>query len=468
MKNILNYILSFALLLAFSCSDDFLDLQPEQSVADTEALTSLQDLQSSVTGVYNDLSNSDYYGRYFILIPDVMSDDVKQNSQANRVKDYAEYVVSVADNDARNIWTLMYRAANAANAIINSEIDVASSVVPERDHIIGEAHALRALIYFDIVRLYAQHYTFTADASHLGVPIVLTSDPESKPSRNSVQDVYDQVLSDLADALSLMQDDSRSGNSSTLSKSAVRAIMARVYLNMEDWANAESMAGQVIADNAYSLVPNANYMDLWQNDNTSESIFEIANTDADNAGFNALGGMYIGEGFGDYLPSDDVVSLYDPGDVRLGVFYVDPFLSGDYAPYRMGKYRDPLYFDNIKVIRLAEMYLIRAEARARIGTDIAGAQDDFDVVHQRGLPGAADLALTGSALLDAIATERRRELCYEGHRLWDLMRYKEDVVRNQCTSNICLIEYGSDRVILPIPQLETDANPNIEPNPGFQ
>jgi hypothetical protein len=133
----------------------------------------------------------------------------------------------------------------------------------------------------------------------------------------------------------------------------------------------------------------------------------------------------------------------------------------------MEKYPDNNGFDNVKVIRLAELYLIRAEARAELGTNISGAQQDLDQVAQRALSSAPNNNDTGQDLKDAIFLERRLELCFEGHRLWDLMRKKQDIVRNQCTSLTCLIPYGSDSVILPIPQIETDVNPNIEQNPGY-
>src|SRR5690606_40868569 len=118
-------------------------------------------------------------------------------------------------------------------------------------------------------------------------------------------------------------------------------------------------------------------------------------------------------------------------------------------------------------MRLAELYLIRAEARAKLGNNIAGAQDDLDMVRQRALPTAVDNTDTGTTLQSAILLERRLELAFEGQRLWDLMRNKLDIVRTQCTSSNCHIPYGSESVILPIPQNETDANPIIEQNPGY-
>lgn len=466
MKNYIFTILIIASLFAISCSKSFLELTPQQAVAETEALTNLEDFKSAITGIYNKISGSEYYGRYMILIPDVMADNVKQNAQANRIEDYAEHIVRVSDGDANNLWTTMYEGINAANAIINSDAMVADAVIDQQEHIIGEAHALRGLIYFDLVRLFAQHYSFTTDAGHPGVPIITSFDSANEPTRNSVREVYDQIIADMTTALSLMKTESRSGNSNTLSSTAVKALLARVYLYKEDWNNAEALATEVIGSGDYSLISNANYYDLWTTDNSSESIFEISMTEADNVGNNGIAGLYLPEIFGDYLPSNDVVSLYEPGDARLSTFEEDPLLIGDYAPYRMIKYPDVNGFDNVKVMRLAEIYLIRAEARSQLSNN-TGAQDDLDIVHQRALPSAADNSDTGQALQDAILLERRLELAFEGQRLWDLMRTKQDIIRTQCTSEICTIPYGSNSVILPIPQSETDANPNIEQNPGY-
>ncbi|MDG2448665.1 MAG: RagB/SusD family nutrient uptake outer membrane protein [Saprospiraceae bacterium] len=467
MKIYSKIILIITTVMVTSCSDSFLELTPQQGVADTEALTNIEDFNSSITGVYNEMSSSDYYGRYMIMIPDVMSDDVKQNSQANRIIFYAEHVVNVSDANASATWTDMYQAINAANQIINSNVEVPSGIQSQKDHIIGEAHALRGLIYFDLVRFFAQHYTFSSGGSHPGVPLILTFDPANKPARNTVNEVYDQVISDMTRAISLMDSDSRSGNSNTLSATSVMGLLSRVYLYKEDWSNAEAMASAVIGSSKYSLVGNDSYSDLWTKDNNSESIFEFSMTESDNVGANgSIGGLYLANGFGDYLPSNDVVSLYDPSDQRLSVFTEDDFLSGDYAPFRMEKYPSTSGFNNIKVMRLAELYLIRAEARAETGND-SGAQQDFNVVRQRALSSAPDNTDTGQALKDAIFLERRLELCFEGQRLWDLMRKKQDVVRSNCTSLTCLIPYGSNSVVLPIPQLETDVNSNIEQNPGY-
>ncbi len=468
----LKIILVVVLFTSVSCSD-FLELNPQQSVSNEEALITLQDFEASITGAYNILSDSDYYGRYFILVPDVMSDDVKQNSQANRAKEYAEYVAFEEHFITQNMWATIYQGINAVNRIINApKPEIASTLDDEYDHIIGEALALRALMYFDLVRLYGQHYTFTADASHPGVPIVLETDTFSEPSRDTVDDVYTQVVDDMTTAIGLLQPSSRSGSTATLSSWAAKALLARVYLHMEDWENAELMADDVIAQGPYTLVDNAGYINAWVDDYSSESIFEISMTESDNRGSDALGRMYIEEGYGDYLPSNDLYNLIPAGDVRQGLFKVDSSLAGAYAPYRLDKYPSVTGTNNTKVSRLSEMYLIRAEAAAMQGgpSKEATAQSDVTTIRQRGLPSQPPVVATGQALLDEIALERRIELAYEGHRLWDLMRKQQDLVRNECTSTVpaaCNVTYPNDRFVLPIPATELDANPNMAPNPGY-
>lgn len=476
MKHIIRILLFVSLfLMAISCSEGFLEVDPQQSIADEDALETLQDFEAVASGLYDRISLADYYGRYFILVPDVMADDVKQNSQANRAKEYAEYVAFAEHFITEGMWERMYEAVNSANAIINSDAEIAPVEAEDHSHIVGEAYALRGQIYFDLVRLYGQHYTYTDDASHLGVPIVLEHDRTIEPQRDTVAEVYDQIISDMTTAISMMKPTTRTSSTSTLSSTAVKALLARVYLYMEDWSQAEQLSTEVINSGSYTLVPNGNYVPSWASDYSSESIFEIAMTETDNRGSDALGRMYIVEGYGDYLPSGDLTSLIAEGDVRRELYTEDSGLTGDYAPFRMNKYPSIQGQDNTKVIRLSEVYLIRAEAAAmqsqenfsQSKEDIARA--DVTLIRQRGLPDADPVTASGQALLDEIALERRIELAYEGQRLWDLMRKKQDMVRDQCTSlpSACTVTYPNDRFVLPIPAAELNTNSNMTQNSGY-
>ncbi|RMG23889.1 MAG: RagB/SusD family nutrient uptake outer membrane protein [Bacteroidetes bacterium] len=464
--NTYKFFAYFFLLLAFTaCKEDFLDLKPNEALPTEDAIKSISDLNAAAVGMYDGLQSSNYYGRYFILVPDVMSDDVKQNASANRAKEYAEYGAFADHFITQNMWAMIYSVINRANTIINTDLTVAPAVEAQKNQILGEAYAVRALAHFDLVRLYGQHYGITPGNTHPGVPIVTVFDQNSEPARNTVKEVYDQVLSDLNTALGLMGDDFDSGR---FSKLAVQALLARVYLYMGNWSEAEKFATNVINAGVVSLTSTDNYVSTWMDGTSPDAIFQIVMTDVDNNGSDALGRMYIQAGYGDYLPSLDVVDLIPAGDVRRQLFTEDENLGGVFGLLRVNKWPSQIGADNTPVIRLSEIYLIRAEARAMTGNE-AGAQADVTLIRQRGLPTAEAVTATGQALLDEIEKEKRIELMFEGHRLWELMRKQRGVVRTDCTAPAgkCVINYPNDRFVLPIPQNEIDANPNMTQNPGY-
>jgi hypothetical protein len=443
-----------------SCSNDFLDLQPEQAVSMSQALVTVSDFEAAIIGCYDGLQNGNYYGKYFIMTPDVMSDDLKGSGTVNRASDWHSYLGSSTDrsNLAQNIWAMGYRVIDRANRILEAETDL------DIDDIKGQAYAFRALAHFDLVRIYGQHYTYTADASHMGVPIVLEVDPFQKPARNTVKEVYDQVIEDFNTALTLINDDK---NSFFFSKNVVNALLSRVYLYKEDWTNAVAKATEVINSTDYTLAGNGEYAEIFSGDHSPESIFEIDMNPTDNLGAGALSGNYLGTGYGEYLPTLDLYDLIPEGDVRKTLFLEDLSLGGgDFGTLRVNKYSSDLGYDNTPVIRLSEVYLNRAEANYHLQREDL-AQDDVDLIRKRGLPTAADVTATGPALLDEILLERRIELSYEGHRLWDLTRNKRGVFRADHTSETSAVPYPDDRFVLAIGKFEIDVNDNIIQNRGY-
>lgn len=470
MKKLYKLLLIFAMMFYItSCSEKFLDLQPQQSISDDVFLKTFDDFQSAIIGGHDQLQSPSWYGRYFVLVPDIMGEDVKQNASANRAKEWAEYNGSETDFVPEDIWRELYEGINIANRLINSPYEPLTDLQTEFNNIIGQAYAIRALAHFNLVNMYGQHYTFTADASHAGIPIVLEFDVASKPVRNTVREVYDQVISDFTTAISLMT--VNPSNAGLLSKEAAQALLSRVYLYKEDYANAESMASAVINSGKFSLVSNEGYATQFLDGNSSEAIFEINYGLTDNPGGDHLGAMYKESGYGDYLPADDLLNIMADGDVRKTMFLGDSNLQGIYASSRVNKFPSSgasISTDNIPVIRLSEVYLNRAEARAKASSpNVSGAQDDLNLIRQRGLATSPDVTATGTALIDEILLERRVELCFEGHRIFDINRNKQDVVRNNCTSTVCTITYPNDRFILPIPDGETNVNEFITQNPGY-
>lgn len=463
-------ILTLALLLptvmsGVACSD-FLSLEPPQAVSDAVYFKSMADFRAAIVGVYDQMQLNDWYGRSMYIMSDIMGEDVKKNGTANRYKEFADFEGQVITGHMyeRELWAEGYEGINRLNRIINAEFTPSASAQTEYNQILGEAYALRGMAYFDLVRMYGQHYTFTADAGHPGVPIVLESDVTALPARSTVKEVYAQAVSDLTKGVGLMTQDRY--KPFMMSKAGAQAILSRVYLYMEDWSNAVSMADAVIGSGKYTLATGNAYVTQFSVGGSSEAIFELAYSAVDRQGNEGIGGMYRATGYGDYLPSKDLLDLIPAGDLRNQMYIVDPKLTGIYASMRINKWPLAAGDDEVPIVRLSEVYLNRAEAKARLG-QAAAAQADLNVIRKRGLATAPGVTATGQALLDEILKERRIELHGEGHRIHDLMRYKKGVVRVDNTSTRATMPYPCNFCILPIPFEEMDANPNMVQNAGY-
>jgi hypothetical protein len=236
-------------------------------------------------------------------------------------------------------------------------------------------------------------------------------------------------------------------------RAAANALLARVYLEEGKHALARDRATTVISNTEYRLVPN--YRDIWATKNSDESIFELQysinnqNTLAFWFFPQAIGGRY------GFAPSLNLFNAFEAGDTRRATTIA---LSG--SNRYGGKYtRIANGDDHVVVLRLAEMYLIRAEANARLGADPTVVRGDINVVRARaGLAALATTVTNQTALLDAILQERRVELAMEGHRFFDLRR----LGRAQQVLNL-----SAERLLFPIPQRERDVNPNLTQNPGY-
>lgn len=454
-----------AILLSSGC-DDFLTLEPEQAVSNDAFFRSIGDFRAASVGLYNQLQDSDWYGRSVPLMSDIMSEDIKLNGSANRYIEFADFRGVAISGHQFEIatWNELYESINMANMMINADFEPPAAVAAEYRQLVGEAHAVRALAYFDLVKLYGQHYTFTANASHAGVPIVLEHDISNLPARNTVGEVYAQVVSDFKTALEMMS--SARNGPFMFSPDAVRALLSRVYLYMDECEQAVAMADAVINSGRYSLVTGSAYVTQFADGGSPEAILEVAYSAADNLGSNSLGGMYRASGYGDYLPSRDLLNLIDADDLRMQMYKVDPNLTGNYASHRVNKYPTTTNTDNVPVVRLSEVYLNRAEALQCLGRD-QEAQADLNLIRQRGNPGAPVVTATGQALLDEILIERRIELANEGHAVHDAMRHQRDIVRDDFTGAVSVMSYPCQFCILPIPRDELDVNPNVTQNPGY-
>ncbi|GGF37884.1 RagB/SusD family nutrient uptake outer membrane protein [Echinicola rosea] len=470
MKKLHLYMIIGALTVGSmsSCSESFLEIDPEQSVSTDKVVTDVNTLHTALNGVYSKLQDDGYYGRSVYVIPELMADNLYLSLRnTGRYLDYHNFIVREQDSYAEDLWNTSYEVViNATRAIQGGEaLEVAGDQQTTTNQLIGEAYALRALGHFDLTRFFAQPYNFTNDASHLGVPVIASiGDDPISPARNTVKEDFDLIIADLNQAISLMSSESANG---TFSVNAAKALLSRVYLYTGQYDLAAQNATEVIESGDYELLSADNYSTVWAPDYNSEIIFEIVNTLADNAGTNGLGHFFAEEGYADALATEELFALYADSDARKTAIVRKPKNGAeDDALFVMKFPQGALQDDNVKVLRLAELYLIRAEAYAKTNQPSL-ALEDLNTIRQTRDPEAAPVAASGDELLESILEERRKELAFEGHRLFDLNRNKMDVTIDQ-GEEVIEASYPNDRFILPIPLAELNANPNIAPqNDGY-
>lgn len=462
-KIYITLVLIFALL---SC-EDTLEQRLSSSVDVDDAITDIISLNLAANGAYSAFANSSHYNRTVLLLPEIMSDNafIDAFDNTGRYLDYDSYTVNSNDGFADGTWNNITGIIATTSIVIQkaNAIVFPETVQEEANHYIGEMHALRALAFHNFQLLFAQPYNFTSDASHLGVPIPdfeLLGDGNNiqEPPRSTTAEVYEQIVNDLLTAIDLMG--SRSAPF-RMDVHAARALLARVYLHMENWQAARDMATDVINNSGNALLSNQEYLASWEADSNSETLFTLVNNETDNSGTNSIGYFYLT--YLDAFATDDFRSNLLETDIRRELYPVDGAVN------LVSKFpRVAVQDDNIQVLRLSEMYLINAEAHAQLG-ETAEAQQNLDAIIQRADPTAPASVEAGDALLDKILLERRKELAFEGFRLYDLTRYGRTFNKYIQDGDPIEIIAPENRTILPIPIDEINVNPNManQQNPGY-
>ena len=458
-----NMIVTTVLFLSLaSCEKSFLELKPPTSLTPEFALATEADLQVALRGAYAGLKSTALYGRSLMVLGDMMADNTYQSAlNTNRYTNFNLYNYLVTDGDVAGLWNASYTVILRANNIINSPIADNANI----QQIKGEAYAIRALAYFNLVRYFGSPYT--SDPSKLGVPIITTYQADLKPERAKIADVYTLINKDLTQAYTLM---TKFTNSSQFSKYSAKALQAKVYLAMGDKTNAKTAALDVITNSGFTAISSAAHTGYWAGvaprTDKVETLLEISFDAVANNAFDALSYIYLQSGnYGDMLCSSELYDLFETADIRKSLYATG--IRGGLASVFVNKYSSFTGdHSDTKVIRMSEMYLIAAEASYPSNT--ADALKYVNEVTSR--RGATAIASSGSALLEAIITERRKELAFEGERYLDMQRLQRNIVRSKNYPAAALsIDFTNYRRIMPIPQGELDANPSIksQQNPGW-
>ena len=426
MKQLLNKIsilFIFSSIILASCSKSFIEKNPFGSVPTGDAITDAASMQTALNGAYAGLRSVGVYGRDWPVIGDLQADNtfIEVQNSGRYIEQY-QYIFTATDGVYGEMWNAAYVVILRANKIIDANV-----TGDNINALKAQAYAIRALMYFKLVNTYALPYT--NDPAKPGVPLVLHYDPYVQPPRNTVAEVYAQIISDYKTAF---ENAAGYSNSVTLSKYAIEGLLAKAYLYMGDNANAKQAATDVINNSEFSLVDSSSYLGFWKDGgihtDAIETMFEVDVDIINNLGTDDLAALYI-DGYTDLYASDDLVNLYSPTDVRTSVLIPYQTKSGSPAVI-VFKYQNASSAndrDNIKVIRLSEVYLIAAEA------SLPGNEDDarayLNALAQTRDPDFAGYNSSGTDLLNDIVTERRKELAFEGDRYYDLNRLQRDVTR---------------------------------------
>ena len=442
------YILSGLLALSLVACDKKLDFDPAQSIKEDLALATDANVKSVLLGAYDALALDGLFGGNTMRDAELVGADgeIRWVGTFEGPGDVFSHAMIAGNADAENMWLDAYNTINICNNVLDALAVVNAA---DQGQVEGEALFIRAMAYFQLVRFYGQSYEAGGGNTQAGVPIVLRPtrgiDESSQVPRNSVEECYTQIVTDLTRAKGLLPED----NGTQAGKHTVAALLARVYLQMGRFADARDQANEVIGSGLFSLVPN--YANLWNNeDNSPEDIYavQISNQDFVEATMTIFYSVpAFGGRDGDIEIEQKHLDLYDPSDERLALYF-----EANSGVMYTGKWRDQ--YKNQPVIRLAEMYLIRAECNARLGTSIgASVDDDYNAIHTR-----AGLSPKNGVTLDDILLERRLELAHEGHRIHDVKRLKGSVDG---------LPYDDDKLLYPIPAREMEANKNLVQNPGY-
>ncbi|PSR57422.1 RagB/SusD family nutrient uptake outer membrane protein [Adhaeribacter arboris] len=497
-KYIINSFLAAGLVCLSTACD--LTMDPYNGKSADTLLSSDTGVQTATFGNYSFLKDFEYTRSYHFL-NEYPSDNVMLSGTTTDHLTFAynyRHIESMThtSNFWKKAYQLIYGTNKALEAIDSGTAPLAQATA---DQLKGENLYLRAMVHFNLVNLFGRPYAQDNGASP-GIMIRKDADVTALPPRSSVKEVYDFIIADLLQAAELMKEVK---NSSFASKEVAYALLSRIYLYQQDNAKAIEYADKVISSGRYKLLDTETYKRYFTlaNESNPETIFAIRHTSLDDRGQSSIGSLYYsknGAGYGEVYASAAYRALLDkyPADVRHSFYepvYVldaqgqitkdangNPIIAtrNGFPKYFINKYSNQenlVTLSSPVYLRLAEMYLNRAEANAKSGNDQA-ALDDVNLIRTRaGLTGEALYTLADlkghASVLEVVLEERRIELAFEAQRKYDLFRNNLPLVRDYPGTHLLvgqttqIVQPNDPRVIYFIPQLETVLNPNLVQNP---
>jgi starch-binding outer membrane protein, SusD/RagB family len=470
MKN-KNILLIFMSSLLFLSCDNTLDLSPEDSLTPDVVFSNESLTNGAVNGMYSSAQSSNVLSGTYDAITEWQSDNVKFVGSFPTFNDVNNYTTLSDNGSIATIWSAHYATINQANMLIKFTPNVPSIATDEfttaeKANIVGQAKFMRALMNLRLSACFGHQLQQNDKGANLSIPLLLEPfvGTVTFPKRSTLAEVHAQIEADLLDAVASINSSSTDRTRATVA--GAKALLARLYLYQEKWGKAADYANQVINTTGFTLATNF----AFYNTLNPELIFTLQNVAGDAAGAESYSKMFNGvnaNGRGDCPFSQNLKDLFtaESGDLRFGdaltrnginaISATDLFTSK--YPNGTSNTDDP------PVIRISEMYLIRAEANLRGGSTVGGATPVQDVNRIRSRAGLSNLSTVD---LTSILNERRKEFCFEGLRRMDLLRNNLPL-RSAGLPNSAQSQPGADKTIFPIPQREMDINPNLVQNKGY-
>jgi hypothetical protein len=477
MKSTVKYIM--ALLVAgslFSSCKKAVDKNPTHTINGDDFFKTIDEYDYVLTGTYQRLKLNGLYGgvnggSVFLSSADIAADNFYNGpDNLGSQNTFFRWNYTADNTSVQGAWDDAYRVIQHTNLCLRGIDRFAGSDGRKVNRIEGQARALRAFMHFELLRWWATDYDRNSTA--LGVAYVDKFDVEQMPARLTVKESYDRIEADLKTARGMLSNTDRpiqsasstdGSNRAYIDRLVVDAMLARMYLYANQLDSAIKYS--TIAINARPLASPDDFMDIWHDATTAEVIWSIKYQTSEPAL-----AREVYQTAGDktsWIPVDDLLNLYGLTDIRFDAYWTvvnNDLVLGKYSA-KTTALANPDGVTDFKILRTGEMYLIRAEAYARkTGT---GALGLADLNALRVARGAATGSETGAGLLNAIQTERRKELVMEGHRFFDLKRSVRTVARTQGCGSYCTLPPTSRAWALPVPQPEMLANRNMVQNPGY-
>lgn len=490
MKNKIVY-LTFLMVtvIGLSSCKKLINLNPSHNINGNDFFTKISDYELALNGAYSRLLQDSYYGNgnngsgAFVVLPDMMSDNVFESSESlANYQEFSRWTYVADDPFVEDIWEDGYTVVQQCNLVLRNLDNFASSDAGAVNRIKAQAIAMRAMAHFDLLRYFGED--LDRNSTKKGIAYVTVFDIEQKPARLSVKESYDKIEADLKLAKNLMlnmdQAIETNGTAGTdralIDGMVINAALARMYLYANSLDSAVKYSTLVI--NSRPLASLSTFPAIWTDATTTEVIWSVK-FESTNSAIGAPIFYSIGNR-ASYRPTTNLINLYDQAnDVRFTTYYRN-LLRGSSrttTPARIvlikydakqANVSKPDGIVNFKAYRTGEMYLIRAEAYARLGgANEALGLADLNTLRAARIAGYTPVVLTGAALIQAIADERRKELTSEGHRFFDLKRTTRTINRTTNCTSFCTLSPSDREWALPIPQSEILANPNMVQNTGY-